>query len=186
MRKAIIILAAFLGMGEALAAGQNAAVSTNILEYANYGTLNMEGLVALSRHWSVMAGVRYNPFSYEGGAEGLGRQNKQQTYTLGARWWPWHIFSGWWMSGHLQYQEYNTGGLKSPQTREGDRVGAGVSGGYTYMLGKHMNLEVGAGVWTGADNYVKYACPRCGRTVDAGNGIFFLVNDVLLSLSYVF
>ncbi len=182
----MIVVLSLLCQGALSLRAQNVAVSTNVLDYANLGTLNMEGLVALSRHWSLTAGFRYNPFTYDGGEGGQGLQNRQQTYMLGARWWPWHIFSGWWFSGKMQYQEYNTGGLVSPETFEGDRLGAGLGGGYTYMMGRHLNLELGVGVWGGTDSYVSYSCPRCGRTVDAGNRLFFLVNDVLLSLSYVF
>ena len=184
--KKIILFLSLLFSGALAISAQNAAVSTNVLDYANLGTLNMEGLLALSRHWSVVAGFRYNPFTYDGGSGGEWLQNKQQTYMLGARYWPWHIFSGWWMCGKVQYQEYNSGGIVSPETSEGDRIGAGLTGGYTHMLGKHINLEVGVGFWSGSDKYVNYACPRCGRTLEAGNRAFVLVNDLLLSLSYVF
>lgn len=85
-----------------------------------------------------------------------------------------------------QYQEYNRGGISSPETREGDRFGAGLSGGYTYMLGRHFNIEAGAGVWGGADKYTVYSCPTCGRTLDKGNKTFVMLNEVLLSLTYVF
>lgn len=85
-----------------------------------------------------------------------------------------------------QYQEYNRGGIKSPETTEGDRIGAGLSGGYTYMIGKHFNLEVGVGVWGGHDRYIKYACPTCGRVQDEGDKYFVMLSDILLSFAYVF
>ena len=168
------------------ACAQSAALSTNLAGYAEMGTLNGEASWAVGRHWSLHAGGRYNPFTFSGGAEGGQRQLRQRTLAVGARFWPWHIYSGWWVAGKAQAQEYNFGGFSSPQTQEGDRLGGGLTAGYSYMLGPHVNLEAGAGVWAGQDRYTVYACPSCGRTLDRGNRTFLMLNEVLLSLSYVF
>ena len=165
---------------------QQAAVSTNLAGLANWGTLNCEASWAPARHWSVTAGLRYNPFSFPGGADDGARQFRQRTFALGTRYWPWHIYSGWWLSAKAQVQEYNVGGFVSPETQEGDRFGGALGGGYTYMLGPHFNLEAGAGVWAGHDRYTLYACPTCGRTLDRGNRTFLMLNEVLLGLTYVF
>lgn len=171
----------------ALCAGaQNLSIGTNMADYANFGTLNAEASLGMARHWSLNASARYNPFSFSGGSEGKGVQNRQQAYALGVRYWPWHIFSGWWISARAQYQEYNRGGIRSPETSEGDRYGTGLSAGYTYMLTPHLNMEIGAGVWGGYDRYVSYSCPRCGRVMGRGDRYFVMLNEVLLSLAYVF
>lgn len=165
---------------------QNVSVSTNLVDYADYCTVNLDASCAVAQHWSINAGFKYNPFTFSGGVDGGPRQDRQQTYSIGTRYWPWHIFSGWWACAKAQYQEYNRGGISSPETREGDRMGAGLSGGYTYMLGRHFNVEAGVGVWGGSDKYKVYSCPTCGRTLDSGNKTFVMLNDVLLSLTYVF
>ena len=165
---------------------QNASLSTNLASYAQLGTLNCEASYAVARHWSLTAGMRYNPFTFSGGVDGGARQLRQRTVSLGTRYWPWHIYSGWWMAAKAQYQEYNFGGIASPQTREGDRVGGGIGAGYTYMLGPHFNIEAGAGIWAGQDWYTLYACPTCGRTLDRGDRRFLMLNEVLLGLTYVF
>lgn len=170
----------------ARATAQNASISTNLISYVNLGTMNLETSYALAQHWSINAGMKYNPFTFPAGEDGSTKQNRQQTYALGARYWPWHIYSGWWTAAKAQYQEYNVGGFKTEETDEGERYGGGLAAGYTYMLGRHFNLEFGAGVWAGKDNYTTYACPSCGRTIDSGNRYFVMLNDVLLSLSYVF
>jgi len=185
MRRWIIAVALVLAGAQGMSA-QDVSLSTNIIDYAQLGTFNAEGMLALSRHWSLAAGFKYNPFSYDGGKEGKGVQARQQLYAIGARWWPWHILSGWWLSGKLQYQEYNSGGFSSPETSEGDRLGAGLGLGYSYMLGRHFNLDLGVGVWSGSERYVSYACPRCGRITAEGERLFVRVNDILLSLAYVF
>ncbi|MCQ2141233.1 MAG: DUF3575 domain-containing protein [Bacteroidales bacterium] len=167
------------------ASAQNCSMSTNLAGYAWYGTMGMEAGLGLAQHWTATAGAIYNPFSFRSDSGAI-RQSKQRTFSAGARFWPWHIFSGWWLAGKAQYQEYNEGGIKSPMTREGDRVGGGVSAGYTYMLGTHFNIELGVGMWSGFDRYVVYECPECGRRLDKGGKAFLLPNDISLSVSYVF
>lgn len=173
-------------MASLCAGAQELALSTNIMGYLNFGTLNLETSYALARRITVNAGVKYNPFSFPVGEDGDKMQNRQQTYALGVRYWPWYVYSGWWMSAKAQYSEYNTGGIVSADTTEGDRVGAGISAGYSYMLNPHFNLEIGAGVWAGNDRYTQYTCPTCGRIVEKGDRFFILPNDIMVSVTYVF
>lgn len=163
---------------------QKAALSTNLVEYANLLTLNAEGSYAVGRHWSAVAGFRYNPFSY--GGEGEEFRNRQRSFSAGARFWPWHVYSGWWFGGKLQFQEYNTGGISSKKTNEGERYGAGLAGGYTHMLLRCLNLEFGIGLWGGMDDYTTYDCPTCGLTEDKGRKFFLRPDDVIVGLSYIF
>lgn len=180
-RWAALLCLCFLPLG---AWAQKWAVATNLVDYANFATLNMEGSVALDRHWSVEATAKYNPFQYTRGEAPLSA--KQQLYAAGTRYWPWHVYSGWWAAVRLQYQEYNRGGIRSPQTREGDRYGMGLSGGFSYMLHPRLNLDFGVGFWGGYDRYVVYSCPVCGITESGGEGGFLLPNDLMVSLVYVF
>lgn len=150
------------------------ALSTNVADYADLGTLNVEASLGFNRHWSVNAGARYNPFE-------LG--SKQRAFALGARYWPWYVFSGWWLSGQAQYQEYS---VIDSETSEGDRYGGGLSGGYSRMLTEHLNLDIGFGLWAGYEVYSVYACERCGRLTDSGTKFFFRTNDIILALTYVF
>ena len=138
--KRMLLLAAALFVGAA-ASAQRLSVATNLLDYADFGTLNVEGDVAVARQWT---------------------------------------------GGKVQYQEYNRGGIRSAVTDEGDRYGAGLSAGFTYMLHPHLNVSVGAGVWGGLQRYTVYSCPVCGITQDSGEKTFILPNDLALTLSYVF
>ena len=131
-----------------------------------------------------MAGGKYNPYSHGEGADA--RQNRQRTVSAGARYWPWHVYSGWWMGCRAGWQEYNKGGYGSRETSEGERYGAGFSGGYSYMLSQHLNLDFGVGFWGGVDNYVTYSCPSCGRIVDGGQKYFVMPNDFILALTFIF
>lgn len=181
--KKILLIAALLLAGVVLRA-QEFSVSTNFADLANLGTLNVEGSYGFNRHWTLMAGVKYNPFSYRSGDTAF--QRRQRLFSAGSRWWPWHIYSGWWVSGKLQYQEYNNGGIRSEETTEGNRFGAGFGGGYSKMLTKWLNFDVGVGFWAGYDIYTVYTCPTCGQIVSNGRKCFILPNDILISLSFIF
>ena len=161
-------------------------ISTNLLDYARLGTLNLDASYAASRHWSFVAGARYNPFTFREDDPDRQFQYRQQSYSVGARWWLWHTWSGWWFGGKARYQEYNVGGLGKPETEEGDRVGAGLYVGYTHMLAPHLNMEFGLGFWGGRSWYTVYSCPTCGVTVEAGQEYFVRPDDLMISLVYVF
>ena len=136
--------------------------------------------------WSLNAGAQFNPFTFRLPEKGKQLQSRQQSYELGVRLWPWHIFSGWWIAGKAKYQEYNRGGLFSQQTEEGDGFGIGLSAGYSYMIHPNLNLEFGIGLWSGIKKYAVYDCPSCGLTTESGTKGFIMPNELLLSLVYVF
>ena len=97
--KRMIILAAALLIGAA-ASAQRLSVATNLLDYADFGTLNVEGDVAVARQWTLTAGAKYNPFLFKADTpEPLSA--RQQLYAAGVRFWPWHVFSGWWIGGKV-------------------------------------------------------------------------------------
>lgn len=169
-----------------VASAQTFSVSTDLLGYLRLGTMNVDASYAVSRRWSLVAGARYNPFTFRKGDPERQFQSRQQSYSVGMRMWPWHTWSGWWFAGKLRYQEYNEGGIISRKTEEGDRFGAGIYAGYTHMLTSHLNLEFGVGLWVGLAAYTQYSCPVCGLTQVSGNKFFMLPDDFIISLAYVF
>lgn len=168
------------------ASAQKFSISTDLLGYARLGTMNVDASYAVARRWSLIAGARYNPFTFRKGDSQKQFQYRQQSYSVGMRLWPWHTWSGWWFAGKLRYQEYNKGGIISLKTEEGDRFGAGLYSGYTHMLSSRFNLEFGVGFWAGLAAYRQYSCPVCGFTLSSGNKFFLLPDDVMLSIVYVF
>jgi hypothetical protein len=165
---------------------QKFSISTDLLGYVGLGTMNIDASYAVDRRWSLTAGARYNPFTFRKGDPQKQFQRRQQSYSVGMRLWPWHIWSGWWFAGKIRYQEYNEGGILSMKTEEGDRFGAGIYSGYTHMLSAHFNLEFGVGLWAGFSKYRQYSCPVCGITESAGNKFFLLPDDFMISIAYVF
>ena len=165
---------------------QNWSVSTNAMDYVSLGTMNAEASMATGRHISINASARINPWTFHKGDPSKQMQNRQQTYAVGIRYWPWHIYSGWWMSGMAQYQEYNRGGIISATTEEGDAYGLSIGAGYSLMLHEHWNLDFGLSLWGGQKTFVTYACPSCGKINEKGAKWFFLPNDLRVSIAYIF
>ena len=185
-RISVLVLMAILLTSSLNAKTGRFSVSTNLLDYVSLATFNIDASCAVSRHWSLTAGARYNPFTYYAGDPQKQFQYRQQSYSFGARWWLWHSWSGWWLAGKARYQEYNIGGIVSRKTEEGDRVGAGLYAGYTHMLAPHLNLEFGLGIWGGFSWYRTYSCPKCGITINESEEWFARPDDIMVSLVYVF
>ncbi len=183
--KRFLILLALSCTAVQTARAQHYSIGTNLADYAGFGTLNAEASLALARRWSLHAAATYNPFLFHA-KPGDPVTARQQAYAAGVRFWPWNVYSGWWLSARAQYQEYNRGGIRTVRTEEGDRYGAGVAAGYSYMLHPHLNVELGAGIWGGYDRYTVYSCPVCGFTEESGERTFLLPNEITLALVYVF
>lgn len=164
---------------------QSLSLSTNIADWADLGTMNADMSYSVARHWTVGAGAQYNPFSFTDGS-GSVIQDREQSYSIMTRFWPWHVYSGWFFGSKVQYQEFNRGGIISEQSREGDRYGTGISTGYAKMLSPHFNLELGLSAWLGREFYTVYSCPVCGSVVDKGQKTFVLPDGVIMSLAYIF
>ena len=179
---AAVLLSALTSLA---APAQRFNISTNLMEYANLGTLNLDVSYGVARNWSVEAGVRCNPFKFESERRGV-FFNRQQSYSVGARYWLWHINTGWWFGSKLRFQEYSSGGVFSDGSEEGNRYGVGMYAGYSYMIFPHFNIEFGLGMWGGGGSYRSYSCPVCGITVGEGNKMFILPDDVMIALVYVF
>lgn len=162
------------------------SVSTNAVNWLALGTVNANVSVALDRHFSIGAGGRYNPWTYEAGDSGKQLQMRERTATLDLRYWPWFVFSGWWFDAGLQYQEYNRGGISSRWTEEGDAYGLTLGLGYTHMLSSRLNLEFGLWLWGGYKQYSTYVCPFCGRKVEEGAKGFLSPDNAAVSLIYLF
>ena len=81
--KRMLLIAAALLIGAA-ASAQRLSVATNLLDYADFGTLNVEGDVAVARQWTLTAGAKYNPFLFKADTpEPLSA--RQQLYAAGVR-----------------------------------------------------------------------------------------------------
>ena len=163
------------------------SLSTDIVDWANFGTINLEAGAGLGRHLSVTAGAKYNPWSFKTQKLGLQLYNKQTTAYAGLRYWPWYVFSGWWIGAQTQYTQYAETGIWRHALDTGSAVGGGLSLGYTLMLHEKLNLEFGAGAWAGRRyKHTLYCCPECMYVRESGPSNFIALNDISVALMYVF
>ena len=167
------------------ASGQRLAVSQNLADDLFLGTLNGEVQYSVHRSWTLGVGARYNNWTWRARRDDQ-FESRQKTFYLGARWWPWYTYSGWWAGGRLQYQEYNRCGLDGPQTEEGDAFGLSFGGGYAVHVNSWLNVDFGLYGWGGMTKYVTYACPYCGQRTDEGTKAFFLPDEVRVALQFIF
>lgn len=194
MRKLVILISSLL-LFAAAASAQTWAVAVNAADAIDLGTIGIEGSAAVGQHWSIHAGAKVNPWTFNKHNTWNGlfsepdpdqKQDRKQVYAIGARWWPWNVYSGWWVGAKAQYQEYNRGGILTKTAEEGDAFGAALAGGYSLMLKEHWNLDFGLGVRGGWTKYRKFAYPENGKIIEEGHKWFFLPNEVILSLVYIF
>lgn len=151
------------------------SLSANLLDLATLGTAGVSLQYAWTRHWSAESAVRFNPFSFDGSLYA-----RRQSLALGARWWPWNVYAGWFVRGVAQISSVSQRGLRRLDSGDGEYYGASLSAGYSLMLDKNLNLDFGAGCWAGRF-----------RPLTAGgqHGVssWFLAPDALsVSLSLVF
>ena len=181
-----IIITLLLAVLPVLGRAQNWSVSTNVLDYVSLGTMNAEVSAGVGRRVTIEASARVNPWTFHKGDPSRQMQNRHQTYALGMRYWPWHIYSGWWISADAQYQEYNRGGIISQKTEEGDAFGLSAGAGYSLMLHEKLNLDFGVTLWAGQKTFISYACPSCGRITDKGSKWFIMPNEIRVAIQYIF
>lgn len=164
---------------------QRFSVGTNGVDWLTLGTANLEASIAVSQHYSIHVGAELNPWTFRKGDQEKQFQLRQMSYWGGARWWPWHVYSGWWAGADLRYSVYNLGGVIKRDTEEGDAFGVGAYGGYSIMLNEWLNLDLGFGFWGGYKKYTSYACPVCGVRTDKGNKAFILP-DARVAIQFIF
>lgn len=181
------LLPCLLSLSSSAVYAQRWSVSTNVAEWANLATINAEMGLAVDQNWSLHLSGRYNPYTFRKGDPDKQFQERQATAQFEVRGWPWHVYSGWWIAGGLQYSRYNWGGLfNKRKSEEGDAIGGTLAFGYTLMINSYFNIEFGLGVWGGKKWYTEYSCPLCGREVGKGSKGFIAPNEAIINLVYVF
>ena len=167
---------------------QRWAVSTNALQWAALGSINAEGGYSISQNFSLSAGVAVNPWLVNSPTFVKMRNNQYGGY-VGVKYWPWHVYSEWWIGVKAQYKKFEQTGILSSNLVTGDAIGGGLSAGYSFMLGNHFNLDLGAGVWGGKVlNYKKYKDEYKIDTqiIEDGSRGFVFLDNLILSLIYIF
>ena len=182
-----VVAVALMLAAPQLSRAQKLAVNYNAGDLVFLGTIGAGVDYAFAQHWSAGAEARFNPWTFAPGDCSTQTEYRHQTYSLGVRYWPWYVYSGWFAGFKAQYQEYNRGGFGGRlRTEEGDAYGLGIDFGYAWMLTHSINLNLGLGVWGGYTKYTNYSCPYCGTITGRGSKPFILPNELFIALVYVF
>ena len=165
---------------------QKYSLRTNLIEWGNLGTVNLDAGMSVSRHFTISAGCKYNPWKFHT-KSGMPVFNNQVTAYAGARYWPFYTYTGWWFGANIRYSDFAQTGVIRPKYFTGQSVGASISAGYAWMITEHLRIELGAGLWGG--RHLKYEAYRTYDSmdlVDKGPRNFIFLDDVSLALVYVF
>ena len=160
---------------------QSIAIKTNALYWSVNGTINLGAEVGLSENSTLDIGAGYNPWRVNGNDN----NNKKLAHWLGEveyRYWFCKKFIGNFLGVHVLGSQYNIShhnlrllfGKDSKDYRfQGYAIGAGVSWGYQFYLGKRWNLEATIGVGYARLQYSKYNCTKCGVKLETKGRNYF-------------
>lgn len=164
------------------------SVYTNLAGYVD-GTFNVGTQYAFNGHWTADAELQLNMNTW--GFEG--RQNQRQLVSIGARWWPWCVYSGWWVKASGIVDRYHAVGTMTMAEdanipERGDAYGLGLAGGYSLPLAKWFNLDFGVGMFTGGKSYAQYTDASFSTPVDNQwrSKAFIRLSDIHVSAVFVF
>ena len=193
MKRTGMLFAGLMLLGGASgASAQQVGIKTNLL-YDATATVNLGAEVSVAPRWSIDLSGNFNAWSFN-----EGRRWKHWMAQPEVRYWlcdataghffAFHALGGQFNFGHLPFARdivYDFGNLRDHRY-QGWAVGAGVGYGYTWLLGRHWNIEAELGIgWIRAD-YDVFECEGCGKKVDHGVKNMFLPTKAAVNLVYVF
>lgn len=189
MKKSIlgIILALWWCAGAAHA--QDLAVKTNLLYWAT-STPNLAFEVGLGKQTTLELTGGYNPWTLN---DETNKKIKHWLVMPEFRYWTCERFNGHFIGVHSGYAYYNIGGVRIPfrgkatkdHRYQGWATGAGVSYGYSWLIGKRWNIEATVGVGYVYSNYDKYECATCGDFKQSGRKHYFGPTKAGVSFIYL-
>ena len=154
------------------ASGQNVAVKNNLLYDATL-TVNAGVEVGLAPRWSFDLSGNYNGWAVN--------EHKWKHWLAQpeVRYWFCDRFAGHFVGLHLLGGQYNFGNIKNnlnflgtdfseltDHRHQGWYAGAGIAYGYSWILGRHWNLELELGAGYVYTRYDVFECQGCGKKVE--------------------
>lgn len=152
---------------------QKVAVKTNIV-YDIAANINAGVELGLAPKWTFDVSGNFNAWDMS-----HDRKWKHWFVQPEFRYWFCDRFAGHFLGLHLHGGQYNVGGLKnsisflgtdfsrlSDNRFQGWFAGAGLAYGYSWILGKHWNLEAEIGFGYSYTKFDTFECVGCGRKVE--------------------
>ena len=174
------------------ARSQNVALKTNLLADATLSpNLGLE--FGLAPRWSLDLTGEYNGWTVN--------EHKWKHWFVQpeARYWFCDHFAGHFLGLHAIGGQYNFGNMRnnvaflgSDFSRltdfryQGWAVGGGIAYGYSFILGRHWDLELEIGVGYMYTRFDQFECKDCGKKVDASDHHYFGPTKAAVNLVYVF
>lgn len=170
---------------------QQLAVKTNFL-YDATATVNVGIEVGLAPKWTLDISGNLNSWSKD-------EHTKWKHWMVQpeARYWFCDRFSRHFIGAHLIGGAFNVGNINnnlsipwtdfsvlSDRRYQGYAYGGGVAYGFAFVLTKHLNLELEAGLGYVCLDYDAYECGNCGRWV--AEGIHHYVGPTKAAVNLVF
>ncbi|MCM1331173.1 MAG: DUF3575 domain-containing protein [Bacteroides sp.] len=174
---------------------QNFAAKTNLL-YDLTSTINIGAEAALAPKWSLDISGNMNFWSFS-----HGKRWKQWMIQPEARYWLCRNMGGHFFAAHALGGQYNVGHVNldflsflgdnfkefKDFRHQGWFAGAGIGYGYSWILGKHWNLEAEIAVGYVYTRYDVYECAGCGKKVDTDREKHYIgPTKAAINLVYVF
>ena len=156
------------------AVGQKVALKTNLIGDALLNP-NLGIELGIAPKWSLDVPASFNAWNLS-----HDRKWKHWYVQPGVRYWFCDRMAGHFVGMHLYGGQYNIGGwdghvkflntdfrrLKDSRF-QGWFAGAGISYGYSWILGKHWNIEAEIGFGWAYTRYDRFECAGCGRKVES-------------------
>ncbi|MBR2116797.1 MAG: DUF3575 domain-containing protein [Alistipes sp.] len=195
MRSKYYILLLFGLLVQFGAKGQNdVAIKSNIL-YDLTATISAGIEVGLAPRWSLDVSGNFNAWTMKND-----KRWKHYLVQPEVRYWLCDRFMGHFLALHLHGGQYNFGGIKNSinflgtnlsnlttHRYQGWFAGAGIGYGYAFVLGRHWNLELEAGVGYAYTVFDEFECAGCGRKVNTDlNHHYFGPTKLAVNFVYLF
>ncbi|HJF69806.1 MAG TPA: DUF3575 domain-containing protein [Butyricimonas virosa] len=189
----VLLVVATAGMMQGVKA-QNVAIKSNILADA-FLNPNLGIEIGLAPKWTLDITGQFNTWTLSNN-----RQWKHWAVQPEIRYWFCDRFSGHFVGAHIHGGQYNIGGFdgkinflgtdahKLKDSRyQGWFVGTGIAYGYTWILGRHWNLEAEIGFGYSYTRYDLFQCAGCGRKIETDKTHHYIgPTKAAINLVYVF
>lgn len=183
----ILLLAVAFGLK-----AQNVNIKTNLLPDAALSP-NVGVEVGLKPHWSIDLSGEVNMWTVDG------HKWKHWFVQPEARYWFCDYFAKHFVGLHLMGGQYNFGNIRNnikflgsdfskltDYRYQGWAVGGGIAYGYSFLLGRHWNLELEIGIGYLYTWFDEYECKDCGRKTGSSHHNYFGPTKAAVNLVYVF
>lgn len=188
-----VVALAFIALG-LYANAQQLAVKSNLL-YDATATVNLGTEIIVAPQWSIDLSGNLNAWTFS-----HGRSWKHWLVQPEVRYWLCDATAGHFFAAHALGGQFNFGhlgfardilGINFGQLQDhryqGWYAGVGVGYGYSWILGKHWNLEAEIALGWIYAKYDVYPCTSCGSKIESGKAHNYVgPTKAAINLIYVF